>query len=181
MADFELTKTLPYSPERVFAAYRDDLESLSAYLPNIVSIQVTARRAVAPGVVEQVARWQAVEKGNLPRVVKPFVSAEILVWIDHATWHEAEHTCDWWFEFPAMPRGVTCEGHNWYEVTGPTSCRLTLTGRLTIDLAAMKGVPRLARGLGPTVERFVLDRVKPNLETTNQALEALLADRAGPG
>jgi hypothetical protein len=177
MAEFELTKTLPFALDRVFAAYRDDLEVLPAYLPNIESIAVTERREPEPGVVEQVARWQAVEKGNLPRVVKPFVSKDILVWIDHATWRAAGHTCDWWFEFPALPSGISCEGHNAFEATGPASCQLTLTGRLCIDLAQIRGVPRLARGLGPRVERFVLERVKPNLETTAEALQALLAHR----
>lgn len=181
MAEFEVRKKLPYPLERVFAAYRDELETLPSYLPNIETIQITERRETEPGVVEQVARWQAVEKGNLPRLARPFVSPDILVWIDHATWHEAAHTCDWWFEFPALPAGITCQGHNWFEAQGDAACLMVLTGRLTIDLAQIRGVPRLARGLGPRIEKFVLGRVKPNLETTTGALEKLLADVGSKG
>ncbi|MFH2008808.1 MAG: DUF2505 family protein [bacterium] len=177
MADFELRKTFPYPLARVFAAYRDELEILPSYLPNIETIQVLERREPEPGVLEQVARWQAVEKGNLPRLAKPFVSKEILVWIDHATWRSAGHTCDWWFEFPAFPGGgVACKGHNWFEPTPDGGCRMVLTGGLTVDLAKIKGVPRLARGLGPRIEKLVLERVKPNLETTSEALQRLLSD-----
>lgn len=176
MAEFELRKTLSYPLAQVFAAYRDEMETLPPYLENIESIQVTQRREPEPDVVEQVARWQAVEKGNLPRLARPFVSPDILVWIDHATWREAAHTCDWWFEFPALPAGIACEGHNWFEAQGDDACLMVLTGRLTIDLAKIRGVPRLARGLGPRIEKFVLERIKPNLETTTLALEKLLDD-----
>ncbi len=177
MAEFELRKTFPHDIERVFTAYRDELEALPPYLENIETIQVTERAEPEPGVVEQVARWQAVEKGNLPRLARPFVSPDILVWIDHATWNTDKHTCDWWFEFPAFKGGgVVCRGHNWYETRGDDSCLLVLTGKLTIDLAKIRGVPRLARGLGPRLEKFVLERVKPNLETTTAAIEKLLAE-----
>ena len=177
MAEFELSKTFPYARQRVFTAYRDELETLPPYLENIESIQVTDRTESQPGVVAQVARWQAVEKGNLPRLARPFVSKDILVWIDHATWNADKHTCDWWFEFPAFPGGgVVCQGHNWYEAQGEDACLLVLTGRLTIDLAKIRGVPRLARGLGPRLESFVLERVRPNLETTTAAIGRLLAD-----
>ena len=122
------------------------------------------------------SRKSFLEKGNLPRVVKPFVSKEILVWIDHATWRQAEHTCDWWFGFPAFEQGgISCRGHNWFEAT-QRGCRLVITGALTIDLSKIKGVPRLARGLGPRVEKYILGRVRPNLEATAQALEKMIGD-----
>jgi hypothetical protein len=173
--EFELRKLLSHPCDAAFTAYRDRLVDLPAHLPNIDQITVLSREEPDADTVIQVARWQANQEGNVPRLARPFIKKDLLVWIDHATWHLGERSCEWHFEFPSFPRGLTCGGKNRFEPAPGGGCTMILRGSLHIDLAEIRGVPRIARGLGPKVEAFVLGRVTPNLESVTEALGKLLS------
>jgi hypothetical protein len=54
-----------------------------------------------------------------------------------------------------------------------------LTGDLRIDLVDLPGVPGfIARRIAPQLEKFIVSLITPNLEQTNQGIQAYL-DRRG--
>jgi hypothetical protein len=173
MTPFSEELALAASPGVVFATYRDRLAELPAHLENVERIEVLERRELAGGVVRLRSRWHGTAKGQVPLLARPFVSPEYLVWEDTAEWDPAGLTCRWSFAFPALGSAVRCEGMNTYAEAPGGGCALVLAGALHVDLAAVPRVPRVACGLGPTVERMALARVRPNLRRVAAAVAAL--------
>jgi hypothetical protein len=172
MTPFSLETTLAASTEQAFVTYRDRLLDLAVYLPNVESIARLSREEREDGRVLQVCRWQARSR-QVPLLARPFVRREHLGWIDHAEWRLGELVCDWRFEFPSVPGAVRCEGRNQF-LPDPQGCRFVVSGELSVNLGAVPGVPGFALGLAPTVERFALNHVQPNLAAVAAALARLL-------
>jgi hypothetical protein len=152
--------TLPYPRPVVFQAYRDDLVKLVEFLPNIRGIDVKSREE-GPGTVTFVNEWRG--GGDIPSAARVVLSESMLSWTDHATWNEAEHTCEWRIETHSFTEAVSCRGKNRFvEVSGGT--RLEIRGNIEIDASKIKGVPRLLRTkVSQTVEDFLAKKITPNL------------------
>ena len=87
--EIDVVSTLNYSRPAVFAAMRDQMTALAAYMPNIEQITVESRDDSTPGEVRLVNRWQAA-RSEVPAVARKFVDPARMFWLDHARWIEAE-------------------------------------------------------------------------------------------
>jgi hypothetical protein len=168
----DVTARIAFPRELVFAAYRDHLPELVPYLENVRAITVSSRTDEG-GVTKIVNRWKG--GGEIPGVVRKFLSEELLEWDDHATWNPAEWRCEWVTVVPAFKDAVDARGHNEYrDVNGHTE--LKIVGELKVDATKVRGVPRLLAGtVGPAVESFLVGRIRPNFLTVAQGVEAYLA------
>lgn len=171
---FESTAVLRAPRPRVFAIYRDEMQALQRYLPNIRSITTTARKTDG-AVTELTNEWAAA--AELPALVKRFVSADAAGWTDHARWDESAWTCAWTTIPHAFRDAVTSSGGHVFEALPNDQTRVTITGSVEVDVAKVPGVPRLLAGtVRPTVESFVVGSVKENLDAFARAVERYLAD-----
>jgi hypothetical protein len=168
--------TLAFPRERVFATYRDRLEELRVYLPNIRALRVKSRE-VRGAEVDLVNEWTG--GGEIPAVARSFLSESMLRWTDHATWVEASFVCDWRTVVHAFPGALLCSGQNRFvEASGKT--RIEFRGQLTCDASKVPGVPRLlARSINGTVEKLFVGKIGENLVAVGEGVGKLLASEAG--
>lgn len=170
----DVSAEIPFSRADVFAVYRDKLPELVKYLPNVRGISITTRTDDGP-VVKLLNRWKG--GGEIPGMVRKFLSEDLLEWDDHAVWKQDSFTCDWRTIVPAFKDAIDAAGTNRFEELGPERTRLIIAGELKCDAAKIKGVPRLMSGvIGPAVETFLVATVKPNLVSVAKGVEAYLRE-----
>ncbi len=170
----DVSAEIPFSREQVFTVYRDKLAELTKYLPNVRGITVTHRTDEGT-VVKLLNRWKG--GGEIPGVVRKFLSEDLLEWDDHATWFAEKYTCDWRTVVPAFKDAIDAAGTNHFHELGPQRTKLVITGELKCDAAKIKGVPRLLAGsIGPAVEAFLIATVKPNLVSVAKGVEQYLRE-----
>ena len=168
----ETTADIAFPRDLVFATYRDHLVELVPYLANVREISITSR--VEEGaLVKFVNRWKG--GGEIPSVVRKFLSEELLQWDDLATWNAADFTCQWQTVVPSFKDAVDARGHNTFVERRPGVTTLTISGDLKVDAAKVKGVPRLLAGtIGPAMEAFLVAAIKPNLVAVAKGVEKFL-------
>ena len=173
----EVSAEIPFPRLAVFTVYRDKLPELVKYLPNVRSITQVSRSEDGP-TVKLLNRWMG--GGEIPSMVRKFLSEDLLQWDDFADWHLDRITCDWRTVVPAFKDAVDCSGHNRYDELGPSLTRLTISGHLDVDASKVKGVPRFLTGtIGPAVEAFLVAAIKPNLVSVAKGVTDYL--NANPG
>ena len=169
--DIHSESRIAHPREAVYAAYRDRLPEVAAYIPDIREILVVSREPTADG-VRLHNRWHA--DREIPSVVRGVLSPDMLHWDDHAAWSDGGFRCDWRLHIPAFPDQVRCSGRNTFLADG-AGTRVVLTGQLQITADRIPGVPRiLARRLAPQVEKFIVRLITPNLEQVNLSLGRFL-------
>lgn len=168
----ETTAEIAFPRDQVFAAYRDHLPELVPYLANVRAITVTSR--IDEGsIVKFVNRWKG--GGEIPSVVRKFLSEDLLEWDDLATWNAGDFTCAWQTIVPAFKDAVDARGKNTFVETQPGVTTLTISGDLKVDAAKVKGVPRLLAGtVSPAIETFLVAAIKPNLVAVAKGVEKFL-------
>lgn len=160
--------------DAVFAAYRDRLSAIAAYIPDVREIAVQ-KREEADGIVTLHNIWKA--QREVPTALKMVLKPESLEWDDYARWDQAAYICDWEIKTRVFREKVSCKGRNTFTIEGGKT-KVLLTGDLEIDMDAVPGVPRLlARKLGPQLEKFIVSLITPNLEQVNKSLERFLDDQ----
>ena len=163
-----------HSRELVFRAYRDRLDEIAAYIPDVREIANQSREE-SGAVVSLHNVWKA--QREVPTALKVVLKPEQLEWDDYARWDEDAFVCDWEIKTRVFREKVTCKGRNTFTVEGGRT-KVHLTGDLEIDMAKVPGVPRLlARRIGPQVEKFIVSLITPNLEQVNKSLEQFLDDQ----
>lgn len=163
---------IPHSLERVFSVYRDQLFEVVPYLDDIREIQVVAREEL-DGAVRLHNVWAS--DTEIPAVAQRLIEPEHLLWDDYATWYAADQRCEWRIETRVFQAAFSCSGSTRLIAEGDAT-KVLLEGELKVDIAKVKGVPRLlARTIGPQVEKFIVALIKPNLEQTNTAIAAFLS------
>lgn len=168
----QVVTTVPYPREAVFAAMRDQLPALAAYMPNIASITVEQQTDAGDGVVDLVNKWQAAAS-EIPMVARSFVKPEQVYWHDHAHWDLKKWQCDWRLVMGFMTERVKCNGSTTYVETANGHTEMRIDGTLDLDLKGL--VPRLLLGKAqPAVEGFVGRTLEPNFQKTAAALTAYL-------
>lgn len=171
---FNLVDELPHSRALVFSTHRDKLLELVQYLPNIKGVETTSR--VVDG---SVVRLENVWKGSsedVPSVIRPLVKAEYLSWIDRAKWDESDWSCEWQIELSLLKDAVTARGRNTFtEEDGVTI--INMSGEFLIHPEKIPGVPTfVARSAAPTLEKFVIGLLQPNLRKSNEAVVSYIDD-----
>lgn len=167
---------IPFPRDVVFAAYRDDITQVLAYLPNVRSIDVQSRKDDGP-VVELVNVWHG--GGEIPAAARAVLSEAMLSWTDYARWNREQLRCDWRIETHAFTEAVRCEGFNLFKDDGgPDKTLLEIRGAIEIDAKKIKGVPGFLAGkVGRTIEEFLGNKIQPNLVETARGLTRYLQER----
>jgi hypothetical protein len=174
--------TLPYPRERVFATYRDRLEELLVYLPNIRKLSIRSREDRGEEVL-LVNEWTG--GGEIPAVARSFLRESMLSWTDHATWKKATFLCDWRTEVHAFPGALLSSGFNRFVEVGLAGApgggtRIEFRGALTCDASRVPGVPKLlARSINGTVEKVFVGKIGENLVGVGEGIGKLLAREGG--
>jgi hypothetical protein len=164
--------TIGHSREKVFCGYRDKLPEIAAYITDIREIRVLSR-AEEGASVRLHNEW--VSDRDVPSIAKKFLKPEQLQWDDFAVWHSDEWFCEWEIKTRAFRDAVKCSGRNTFVEVGEGSTRVVLTGELQIHLKEIPGVPRLLAGrLRPTIEKFIVSLITPNLRKVNESLQQYL-------
>lgn len=171
---FEVVDHVPYSLDIVYSTMRDKLPELAPYLPDVKSIECIERQDLGCGGLKLVNHWRAEDK--IPGVLKKFISADQLGWIDHAEWDDGKMSVKWRLEMMFFKEYVDVHGENFFTGDdGNTTVRLT--GNLNLHLSRHPLIPKLlAKSFTKQVERFVLALIKPNLVKVNRGIEKHLAD-----
>ncbi len=164
--------TLPYPRERVFETYRDRLEELLVYLPNIRKLAIKSREERGDE-VHLVNEWHG--GGEIPAVARSFLRESMLSWTDHATWKKASWVCAWRTDVHAFPGALLSSGHNRFVEAGGGT-RIEFRGQLTCDASKVPGVPRLlARSVNGTIEKIFVGKIEENLVGVGEGIGKLLA------
>ena len=163
----QASSVIPHPRAKVLVAFRDELPSVAAFMPNIREIVTVKREAVAGG-VQVHNEWHA--KGEIPKVAQGIIKPEMLRWDDLAEWDDATTSCSWTLKLRVFADNVKCSGRTVLTDEG-TGTRIALSGSLELDLRNIPGVPRFLAGtIGPQVEKFVVGMITPNLEQMNASL-----------
>lgn len=162
----------------VFATLRDKTPELAAIMPNVEGVQVLERREDPPR-VHLYNRWQATNQ-DVPRIVRPFVSKDLVAWFDRATWDEESLSCSWQIEAVVGKEVFSCQGRTTIQADGDGACEFRLSAELRVDPDRVPGVPRfLARKLQEPLERFIGNAIRPNLTSIASAVQRYLDQLPG--
>jgi hypothetical protein len=167
--------TLPFPRERVFTTYRDRLEDLRAYLPNIRGLTIKSREDRGAEVY-LVNEWAG--GGEIPSVARSFLKESMLTWTDHATWKAESFVCSWRTDVHAFPGALLSSGANTF-VEVPNGTRIEFRGTLTCDASKVPGVPKLmAKSINGTIEKLFVGKIEENLIAVGKGIGKLLEKEA---
>ena len=174
--EFAFDATIDHSLHEVLPLLRDRLPEVVPYLPTIARIEIVEREIKESGQLFLVRLWEGNSK-MIPPVARPFVTRAMRTWKDFGLWSESEREAriEWRFEPHRFARLFTCDGVNYLEDLGDGTTRVRMTGKLVVHPAHVPGLPEgLAKKLVPTIERFVVGKIRPNLAQVPRAVRALL-------
>lgn len=171
-----ISEGLPLPVDEVFHLLRDDMPALVPYLHDVERI-VVLERVEQGDTVRLVNLWQG-SLAKVPGPARPFVTAELLSWNDHASWSTAKRQATWRLEPRVGGRIFTCEGTTTVQ-PDPTDAgrsRLALEVELEVYPERVPGVPSLlARKLRGPIEQTIAGQVRPNLEHLAASIRAYAA------
>lgn len=168
----EASVEIPHERERVFRVYRDRLPDLVPFLPNVRAIEVLSRKESGER-VELLNHWKG--GGEIPSVVRPFVSEKLLEWDDYATWDRAAFTTEWRTVVPAFVDAVKATGQNRFEQLDRRRMRFIVEGNIDVDPTKIPGVPRLlGKAVKVAVETFLVAAIRPNTLAVSKGVERYL-------
>ena len=168
----EVKDTIDHPVDVVFTKYRDNLEELVEFLPNIEEIKVSSRTDKEGGITELINLWKA--KAKLPKIAQKIIKPHMLCWEDHVTWTEKEYRCDWTIIPAVFTDSIVCKGSDIFRAKGENSTEVCIEGSFELKPSGLP-IPRLlAKSVIPVIEKFVVTLVKPNLKQVNQGLRRYL-------
>jgi hypothetical protein len=174
--NFQKEETIGHPADLVLEIMIQRMEAIVPYLPNIERIDTLETKPLRDGRHRIIRRWQA-RKDTLSATLRPFIAAEWLAWIDDALWTPAEHKVDWSLS-TKLGHLYDCSGTN-YVAPDPKApqqrTRIRIAGNLTVYPDRVPGIPALlSKRLAPTVERFIIDLITPNLTSVAKGLDRYL-------
>ena len=178
--DFEFIEPVSYPVEAVAYTLRDRLGELAKFLPEIDDIELVDRTVHSTDRLSIINLWQGNQQ-SAPKGVRPFVSRKMLAWRDVAEWYGDPLRVEWRFETLHFESLFTCSGVNYFEPTTDLSAQIRLTGQLQVYPERVPGVPKfLAKRMGPTIEKWLINMITPNLKQLPRAIQALLDADGNP-
>lgn len=173
---FSIKESIPFPREQVFSAQRDQMPELTSYLNDIDSITVESRED--DGAVTKLVNLWVAGGTDIPAAARSFVKPEMLRWTDYATWNQDEWKCEWNLVLGFLQEAVSVSGVTTFAESNDRTT-VTIAGDITIKADKIPGVPRFMAGkVGPVVEKFVINLIKPNLKKTNEGISNYLRDKA---
>jgi hypothetical protein len=171
---FTITEEIAHPREKVFRTQRDKLVELVPYIPNVDHVTIEETHVEGP-VVRFLNRWK-VSTTEIPTAVKGFLKPEHLQYLDRARWDESTWRCEWELELTALRDAVTARGTTSFLAEGAETI-VRMDGEFLIHADRVPGVPAfVARSLAPSLEKFVVGMLQPNLKKTAHAVGAFIDD-----
>jgi len=171
---FTVNDEIDFPLDLVFPTYRDKLHEMLDYMDNVDMIEVKSREEDGD-VVKLLNQWHG-SADDIPKPLRPVVNADKLSWLDKATWDTHKHRVDWEITLLALPEAVTAKGFTLYKEDGDVTI-ISISGEFLIHPDKVPGVPTfVAKRLAPTLEKFVVGLLQPNLKKSNQAVQEYLED-----
>jgi len=166
---------IPFPPGVVFAACRDDVTELRAYLRGIRSIVVTSR--VEHGqTVDLVIDWCA--GGDVPGPLRALMGKGAFEWTDTSSWNAGALAVDWCTQTLALGRALSCGARDRFLADGAGGTVLEVRGALQVDGAQIPGVPKLLGAVvAPRLEAYLVARVVTSVVGMSTALATFLSQR----
>lgn len=178
--EFDNESRISHPASKVLETMIERMEAIVPFLPSVEAIRTESREDRPDGTIRIVRYWQGTAD-TAPSAVRPFLSKEMLGWIDTAIWTPAEHKVAW-SHSTKMSKLYDCSGVNWFEPDPrdpERSTRCRITGTLSIYPEKLPGVPGfLAKRLAPQIEKFVIHLITPNLTDLAKGLQGYLDGRA---
>ena len=173
---FEEVTIIAQPAARVVHTMLWELESLVPFMDNVESIETRRLEKTDDGRVLGLRHWQGTS-GQVPAIVRPFVSRAQLGWLDHAVWYPSEHRVTWRIE-NSHSAYARCEGENVFapDPDRPeTHTRCVIRGVFDVDGAKLPAVPAfVGRKIAPRLEEIVIGHMRPNFRQLAAGLEARL-------
>lgn len=171
--EFSVSDEAPWPRQRVFETHRDGFAVIAPRMDEVDRVALRSRAVGADGVVIQVHEWVG-NPAALPRLLRPFVSPQMLRWEDEARWDPHAFTCTWQVHVPALGPVAEIRGQHRYIET-PGGCRIALDGRFDLHPEQWRGLT-LPPGAAPWIERFVVSLIVPLVRRSGQVVIEHLAD-----
>ncbi len=177
--NFEYSEIVTHPLDVIYPLLRDDMASLLPYLPDVKQVEVLERDPPADGKHRIVNKWYG-DSSNAPAAIRPFVTDDMVTWIDHARWIDAQSHVHWRMETASLHGLYDCRGTNYLEDMGDGTTRIRLTGALEIYPEKVPGLPKfMAKRLRPHIERYLSHAITPNLQGMPRAVQRYLDEQAG--
>lgn len=169
---FTFVTEVAYPRDVVFEIQRDKLPELVHLLPNVERIE-RQRLGEEGGVLRVANEWfGSVE--DIPAVARPFVRPEWTTWSDKAEWDSNKYQCRWQTFLRIFPGAIESIGTTQFDEEGDETV-ITITGEFNIDPTRVTGVPTaIARRVAPTLEKWIVRGLEPNMKRTFTAVEEYL-------
>lgn len=171
---FEYKEIITYPAEQVFPLLRDNTKGLVPHLPNVIDVKRILTEDLDNGNLRTIKEWSGTS-ASVPSVIRPFIAPDQLKWLDHAEWNSNENSVEWRFETTTFTGLYTCGGKNYIRDLGNGTCEVHIAGHLNVQGDKLPGVPRLlGRKLAPTIEKWVVGNVTPNIAAMPTACQLFL-------
>ncbi len=172
----EADAVIPFPRSTVYRAYRDELPSLVAHLPNVDRIETEDRQETDDHTVRLVNVWHG--GGDIPAALRRFLDGSLLVWRDFATWDQSAWTAEWRIENHSFGEAVRCTGRNRFIEIAADRTRLEIEGQMNIDLKRVGEISApLAGALDRSLEQFIVKLITANLISISDGLTEYLKAR----
>ncbi len=173
---FRSETTIAHPRDDVFAAYRDHLSGVVAFLEDIKEVNVLSRSEEG-SMVTLHNEW--VSDREVPKMAAAMITSDQLKWDDYAKWDGSTYTCAFQIKTRVFTDSVRCTGKNTF-ISDPAGTRVVLEGEFEMALTSLPGVPKfVAKRMVPKVEEFIVSLITPNLEKTSAAVGRFLDSKKG--
>ncbi len=172
---FEETSRVTHPASLILETMIERMEAIVPFLDNIESIETRSRQTLADGRLKIVRRWQGTADA-VPMALRPFISRDLMGWIDTALWTPAQFKVEWSHAMCSenVAKLYECSGINYFE-PDPDDPEHATCIRVTGELAVFPerlGIPSfVGRRLAPQVEGFVVGLITPNLTGLAKGLQ----------
>lgn len=164
---------LPERAASVFLRARDELHDIGGYMPDVAYVQ-QVRSISGLGSFERVDRLGA-RVAPLSFAGRSFSEAR---WLLYSSWHEPSTSAAWQVEVEHPADALRCEGRITITDDDAGAARVTITGRVRLELEAL-GLRLLGPAFAGGLERMIAARVEANLRSLFDAMNP--AASAGSG
>lgn len=166
---FDVREATRYPRAVVFAAHRDRVSDIVAYLPDVEKIEMRSRTVHAGGREEHVQWWTG-STSALPLLLRPVVPPAMLQWKQTTLWDPSDHTARWTIEVPGLGPAVDARGINRYVEAEPGKCHIEIEGDFDFRPERVPQLAKIPSSAVPMVEKAVVAMILPMIERTGSAV-----------
>ena len=113
---FEETSRVTHPAALILETMIERMEAIVPFLDNIESIETQSRQTLEDARLKIVRRWQGTADAA-PMALRPFISRDLMGWIDTALWTPAQFKVEWAHSMcsESVAKLYECSGINSFE------------------------------------------------------------------